>query len=225
MRILAARDKAEKELHVLINQLREAQEEERRRIASELHDDIGQQITLLSFLLNRIGQLLEKQVPVDLTEVQKIAAELIGKVRDLSVNLSPAMLDDVGFLATLQWYLQDFSKKTGIQIDFRHSGLERELPRRITLAAYRIIQETMTNVIRHVKANRLELLIQVNKKTLDILVQDGGIGFDPAAVPGTSTALYGIRQRAQYLGGTFKLGLTPGKATKITVKLPFLLLS
>ncbi|MDP3878879.1 MAG: GAF domain-containing sensor histidine kinase [Dehalococcoidales bacterium] len=219
LRTRTARDRSEEGLHVLVNRLQDKREEEYRGIARALHDDVGQQVALVSFLLNKMRTSLGEMVPEELAQIWEIIMELMYRVRDLSLSLSPAMLHDIGFLATLQWYLPDFSKKTGIQVDFMNSGLEIKLPAHIATAAYRIIQEALANVVCHASANRVEVTVTAGKKSLDILIQDNGIGFNAATIPLTGSGLPGIRERVHSLDGTFKLESAPGKGTRLVVHL------
>ncbi|MBI2849816.1 MAG: sensor histidine kinase [Chloroflexi bacterium] len=217
-----ARNKADKTLQSLINQIQEEAEEERFRIARELHDDVGQQITLLSFLLHRMNRSLGEKATDEIKQAEEITARLIGKVRDISLQLRPAMLDNAGLLATLQGYLQDLSSRTGINFELKHSGLGKDLPRHIATTVYRIIEEASTNIARHAKAERFEVVVRAGKKSLSLSIRDDGAGFNPAEVPAASTGLRTMRERTRYLGGTFELESAPGEGTRLTVKLPLI---
>ena len=150
------------ELRALAQRLLQVQEEERQNIAQELHDEIGQQLTLLKLLQERTKRALGEQVPPDLLTAQEMTTRLTGQVRSMSLRLRPGTLDELGLLPTLELYLQDFSGKTGIQVDFKHSGLDREPGRDIRTGAYRIIQEALTNVVRHASASQVTVVAEVN---------------------------------------------------------------
>jgi signal transduction histidine kinase len=208
------------ELGFMTNRLLEVQEAERRKIASELHDDTGQHLTVLKLLLSKIAHSLGEDAPSELGEAQDIVSDVINQIRTLSFNLRPGMLDDLGLLPALQWYFQDFSHKTDIQINFKHSGLEKELPVQIRVAAYRIVQEALTNFLRYAKTGRVAVFVEVVNETLNIQIKDKGIGFEPAKVSLNSSGLRGIRERTRYLGGRFILDSAPGKGTCLAVSLP-----
>jgi signal transduction histidine kinase len=211
---------SELELHALAQRLLQVQEEERRNIARELHDEIGQKLTLLKMLLDRTGQLSGDKVPPDLADAQQMTTDLLNVVRGMSLRLRPSMLDDLGLLPTLQSHLETFTDRTGIRVDFRHRGLDGDLGQDVRTVAYRIVQEALTNVVRYAKASQVNILAEVKGKTLDIQIQDNGSGFDTAAVPTTSVGLRGMQERARYLGGSFFVDSATGKGTRILVKLP-----
>lgn len=208
------------ELRTLAQRLLQVQEEERRNIARELHDEIGQQLTILKLLQDRATRVLGERVPPDLLTAQEMTTKLTGQVRSISLRLRPGTLDELGLLPTLESHLKDFTEKTSIQVDFKHRGLDGELEQDVRTGAYRIIQEALTNVVRHAKANQVAILVEVNGRVFDIQILDNGVGFNPTTVSANSSGLRGIRERAQYLGGTFCLESAPGRGTKIMVKLP-----
>lgn len=209
-----------RELRVLAQRLMQVQEEERRNIARELHDEIGQQLTMLKLLLSRTGKALGSSAPADLASAEKMVGELTQQVRTMSLRLRPGSLDELGLLPTLQSHLQDFAQKTGVQVDFKHAGLEAELAQDVSTCAYRVIQEALTNVVRHARASRVTVQAEVNDRTLAIQVADNGAGFNPGGVGSTSSGLRGMRERAQFLGGTFSLESTLSGGTRISVRLP-----
>jgi two-component system, NarL family, sensor histidine kinase UhpB len=208
------------ELRTLAQRLLQIQEEERWNIARELHDEIGQQMTVLKLLQERTKRALGENVPSELNTAQEMVTKLTNQVRSMSLRLRPGTLDDLGLLPTLESHLKDFSANTGIQVDFKQNGLEIELGRDTKIGAYRIIQESLTNIARHAKASQVTVAVDAKNKILEIVVQDNGPGFNPAAVPTNSSGLRGMRERARYLGGSFSLESAPGKGTKISVQLP-----
>lgn len=209
------------ELRVLARRLLEVQEEERHSIARELHDQTGQQLAVLKLLLEKMERSWGKSAPPQLVEAKQILVEIFSQVRNISLSLRPAMLDDFGLLSTLQWYFEDFARKTGVQVDFKYSGLERELmPAQVQTAAYRIIQEALTNVVRHAKTDRAAVLARTRNGKLTLQVKDNGVGFEPAQVSFSSSGLKGIRERAQYLDGKLSVESIPGKGTSLKVELP-----
>jgi len=208
------------ELRALAHRLLQVQEEERRNIARELHDEIGQQMTLLKLLLEKTKRALGNGVPLDLDEAQQMTKTLTEQVRSMSLRLRPGVLDDLGLLPALEAQVQDFADKTGIRLSFEHSGIDERLTQDVRTCAYRVIQEALTNVVRHAKADHVQVLINAGKKSLAITIHDNGVGFNPANISKNSSGLRGARERVSLLGGTFNLESVPGNGTKITVNLP-----
>lgn len=212
---------AEEELRALSRRLVQIQEEERRAIARELHDQVGQSLTVLSLLLDKAVRLPPEDVASNLTEAQALVSELMGQVRDLSLDLRPGMLDDLGLLPTLLWHFDRYAAKTQVQVNFRHLGLQKRLPQEVRTAAYRIVQEALTNVVRHAKVNEVAVAAWVDQDTLWIRIEDKGIGFDQGALPpGSSIGLYGMRERARSLSGELIIESKQGIGTIIIARLP-----
>jgi PAS domain S-box-containing protein len=214
--------RAEEELRALSQRLVQIQEEERRTIARELHDQIGQSLTVLKLLLDKAVRLPPENVVSNLGEAQALVNELMGQVRDLSFDLRPGMLDDLGLLPTLLWHFDRFTATTQVQVNFRHSGLQRRFPQEVGTAAYRIVQEALTNVVRHAKVMEVAVAAWVDQDTLWIRIEDKGTGFDQSALPaGASGGLYGMRERARSLSGELIIESRQGSGTIITARLPF----
>lgn len=148
--------------------------------------------------------------------------ELIGRVRDLSLELRPAMLDDLGLLAALRWHFDRYTTQVKIKVDFNHNGLERRrFASEIETATYRIVQEALTNVARHAGVKQVEVNLRVEESALRILIKDLGAGFDPRTLPAGATAgISGMRERAIMLGGRLKIESAPGVGTLLIAKLP-----
>ena len=217
-----------RELQRLSAQLVRAQEEERRNIARELHDEIGQALTAIKMELalaeRHLGQPGKARPALE--EARSIADRAVQAVRDLSQLLHPIMLDDLGLPDTLNWYLRGFSKRTGILTQLIHDRMGERLAPEVEVCAYRIAQEALTNVARHAQARFCRLYLQRLPFTLLITVEDDGRGFDPQRLEAGSArrglGLVGIRERASGLGGTFRLESSPGKGTRLSVELPAL---
>jgi PAS domain S-box-containing protein len=211
---------AEEELRALSHRLVQIQEEDRRAIARELHDQVGQSLTVLSLLLDKAVRLPPGDVASNLSEAQALVSELMGQVRDLSLDLRPGMLDDLGLLPTLLWHFDRYTAKTQVQVNFRHSGLQKRIPQEVSTAAYRIVQEALTNVVRHAKVSEVAVAVWVDQDTLWIRIEDKGIGFDQGALPpGSSIGLYGMRERARSLSGGLIIESKQGIGTIITARL------
>ncbi|MGE0126498.1 MAG: response regulator [Blastocatellales bacterium] len=153
----------------------------------------------------------------------KIVNELMGRVRDLSLNLRPAMLDDLGLLHALFWHFERYTAQTGIRVIFNHTGLEAQrLEPEIETAAYRIIQEALTNVARYANVGEVKVYVTADAENLSVQVFDQGKGFLPevALASGSSSGLTGMRERAQLLGGTLMIDAAPDSGAKLTALLP-----
>jgi len=222
---IAERRRAEEELRKLSHRLVEVQESERRNIARELHDEIGQLLTGLKLALATRSLLDGEKAKINLEQTQAIVNELMGRVRDLSLDLRPAMLDDLGLLHALLWHFERYTTQTGVRVIFNHTGIgDQRLESKIETAVYRIIQEALTNVARHAQAGEVRVNVSADAENLSLQVIDHGSGFLPAAALAStsSSGLAGMRERAQLLGGTLRLEATPGAGTKITALLPLI---
>jgi PAS domain S-box-containing protein len=218
---ITERYQIEEELRLLSFRLVQIQEEERRNISRELHDQVGQVLTVLKLTLDRAVPLCSPEVKKQLEDGVNNIAELISIVRNISLSLRPSMLDDLGLLPTLFWYFDRFTTQTGIKVDFKHSGLERRFPPEITIAAYRIIQEALTNVTRYSGADRVSVHAWNTPGRIAVKIADKGKGFDPEAIdPRTSSGLHGMRERVRLLGGTLSIESAPGTGTVLTAELP-----
>ncbi len=213
------------DLQRLSARLVHAQEEERRSIARELHDEIGQALTAIKLDLAAAERGLDTpdKARHPLEEARSIADRAVQAVRDLSHILHPAMLDDLGLPDTLNWYLRGFSKRTGIRTELVHDRMEGRLASEVELCAYRIVQEALTNVARHAEASFCRLYLQRLPYTLLVTVEDNGKGFDPRRLEAGDArrglGLVGIQERVSGLGGTFRLESSPGKGTCLSVEL------
>jgi len=197
------------------------QEEERRHIARELHDHLGQILTGLQFMLENTKKQLEDKQRASIEEIQKTIGEVIGQVREMSLNLRPSMLDDMGLLSTLQWHVERFQSQTGIHVNFKSSKFEKRLPAEIETTAYRIIQEALTNVARHAQVKEVFVGLVIQDDTLWIEILDQGAGFDPSIEMNKPTSgLSGMRERASLAGGYITIESFFNQGTQIVAALP-----
>jgi PAS domain S-box-containing protein len=210
--------KARSRLQALSTQLVQLQEEERRSIARELHDEVGQLLTGLRLMIER-EEGGETTAPR--AEMMRVVQELIQRVRDLSMSLRPPMLDELGLLPTLLWQIERFERQTGLQVEFRHAKLDRRFATETELTAFRIIQEGLTNVARHARVGHANVKAWADDKSLWARLEDEGQGFDVnAALAAHSSGLSGMAERARLLGGRLTIESTPGRGTRITTELP-----
>jgi signal transduction histidine kinase len=214
------------DLQRLSARLVQAREEEQRRIARELHDDVGQALSAVKVQLAVAERRLEGMngARTLLVEAQASADDAIHSVRDLSHLLHPSALDDLGLIVALESMVSDFRRRHQIAVEFRHSGDDRRLLAETERAAYRIVQETLTNIARHAKATRGLVHIDVKPSSLTIAIEDDGVGFDVADVerPGKRRGfgLLSIRERVAGLGGTVDIDSAAGRGSRLHVALP-----
>lgn len=209
-------------LKALSQRLVDVQEAERRFVARELHDDIGQMVTGLKLLLETSLRPSNPAEQESLEEALKLINDLMARVRQLSVELRPQMLDDLGLLTALDWHFKRYFKQTGIRVQFKHTPVPERLPPRLETAVFRIVQEALTNVARHAEVKDVTVRLWVDAERVGIQVQDQGKGFDVPAALGerASSGVAGMKERTELLGGEFIVESTPGGGTRLTAELP-----
>jgi PAS domain S-box-containing protein len=209
-------------LEALSHRLMDVQESERRALARELHDEIGQLLTGLKLSLERSSRLAADGVRSALEEAQGLVKDLTGRVRDLSLRLRPTMLDDLGLLPALLWQFERYTTQTQVAVSFEQGPLPGRFPPAVETAAYRIIQEALTNAARHAGVDDVVVRLWADDRSLGLQVEDHGAGFDPHAggAAGTSGGLSGMQERARLLGGRLEVESAPGAGTRVTAELP-----
>ena len=211
------------QLRALTAHLERIREEERSRIAREIHDELGQALTGLkmdlSWFAGRIPNqpaLLEKSAAM-----LKLIDSTVNSVRRLSTELRPAILDNLGLMAAIEWLAQEFEKRTGVSCEFATSNEDLSLNEESTTALFRICQEALTNVARYAQATSVHIGIEADDKQITLQISDNGRGIAEADARGIkSFGLLGMRERARLLGGTFEISGRPGTGTTLTVRVP-----
>lgn len=212
--------------HRLAGQLINAQEDERRWVARELHDQVGQSLTIVKLNLDMLRATNNVAGAKALLDEGKGLVDLaLGQVRDLSLLLRPAMLDDLGLETALQSLLSSHSKRAGYDAMFRTDGLQERLAPELEVLCYRVAQEALTNVARHAQAKHVWLDVILRDGRLRMTVRDDGIGFDPEAmraraVQGNSMGLLNMAERARLGAGDFHIASVVGKGTTLTLDVP-----
>jgi signal transduction histidine kinase len=201
-----------------------AQEEERKRIARELHDSTSQSLTSLMVGLRALGDTCESPIIQQRSEeLRSVAAQTLDEVHELSRQLRPSVLDDLGLPAALERHIADCQRRYSLQIDLAMRGLgDRRLPPDVETALYRIVQEALTNVARHAQATTASVLLEQREGILRAIIEDDGRGFDPhlAGRADQRLGLYGIRERAALLGGKLTIESEPGRGASLFVEIP-----
>ena len=200
--------------------LSKAQESERRFIARELHDEIGQQLTAIGYLLDTTSGPASEQIQGNLDQARTRLRELIATVSDLSTTLRPSQLDDLGLSPALDSLVRQYQTLGGMHMKFEHDDLEERLPPNTEIAAYRVVQEALTNVFRHSAASEVVITVKTNNSSLKISVEDNGVGFNPLVTDPSSTGLVGMRERVENLGGELTIESSPGNGTRMQATLP-----
>lgn len=209
-------------LALVSRQLVEAQESERRAVARELHDETGQLLTALALHLDlAANEDAGGRRVATIRAARELVGDLIRRVRRISLDLRPVMLDDLGLLPALLWLIDRYTGHTSVRVDLVHAGLDRRFPAAVETAAFRIVQEGLTNVARHAGVGSAAVSVSAGSGNVSIEVTDRGGGFDPLSVPaGTTVGLSGMQERATLLGGRFEVESGPG-GTTLVVELPF----
>jgi PAS domain S-box-containing protein len=219
------RKQAEKHLRRLSQRLVEAQEMERRRIARELHDEIGQALTAVKINLQAIRQAPESSTHTSrVEECIPMVERALRQVRDLSLDLRPSLLDDLGLVPALRWFVDRQARQTGITARFKADSVERLSPE-VEIVCFRIVQEALTNVARHAQAQNVEVKLTYKNGELELSVQDDGRGFDVAATmkcagQQESLGLLGMQERTSLAGGQIDVDSEPGRGTTIRARFP-----
>ncbi len=190
------------------------------RLGQELHDTVGQSLTLLAMSMGRLRKLPPDRAGPELDTAEALVRELVQQVRDISRSLGMYMLKDLGLPEALQGYFQSVQACCGVRTDFRHRGLERRLSGELEVMLLRIIQEAVANVCRHARTDRLDVSLDIAGGVVALRIEDKGVGFDPAAVGPGAAGMRGMRDRAALLDGRLAIESSPGRGTIITAEIP-----
>jgi PAS domain S-box-containing protein len=211
-----------------LQQITRAQEEERERIARELHDDTIQYLVVLARQLDDLAnssKSMSKEDKASLENLRQQTNSIMEGVRRLSHDLRPATLDRLGLVAALEWLASSIEKLSGIDVKVEKSGAERRLPGEVELVMFRIAQEALSNVRRHSRANNAEVMVEFDDKKVRMTIRDNGKGFalpekvDDLLKKG-KLGLAGMQERIQLLNGSLKIESQPGKGTTVVIEAP-----
>jgi len=212
---------------ILVRRLLAAAEEERRRIARELHDEISQLLTAIQLSLEHVGER-----PEELVRAEELLTRTQKEVHRVIHDLRPSLLDDLGLTAAVRWYAERYLEPEGIDVSLEVEE-DLDLPDEVEITAFRIYQEIITNILRHAKADHVS--IELEKRSgqaslerrrgsapdrLMLAVEDDGVGFDAADLPGGGAGLVGMRERADLVGGTIEIDSEPGLGTHVRLEIP-----
>jgi two-component system sensor histidine kinase UhpB len=221
--MLAALQEDTRQLHRLSRLILQTQEEERQRVARDLHDEAAQALTSLLVHL----RLTERsQTPEDIRqrvhELRELTAAALDEVRRIALDLRPKILDDLGLVTALEWRLDEFRTAHGIQVEFVVSGVTRRLPATQELVLYRVAQEALSNIAKHAQAGQVRVALEQQEDVVMLSVQDDGIGFSPTPTDdgGQGLGILGMRERLAMVGGTLSVESRPGAGTHVLARVP-----
>lgn len=201
-----------------------AHEEERKRIARELHDDTAQAITSILVRLRLLAHSLpDETVQKDVEELRELTSDALDSVRRMAMDLRPASLDDLGLVPALETYAGRFSESSGIAVSLKAQGLGRRLPRDVELVLYRVFQEALTNVAKHASAKTVKVTIKRRHNEVTLIIEDDGRGFDSERTNGSQSSglgLFGMRERLSLVGGVAEIESNEGSGCRIIARVP-----
>jgi PAS domain S-box-containing protein len=235
-RLILAKDvterlEAEKQLHQsyqeirkLVSYLQNIREEERTNMAREIHDQLGQQLTVMKMDISWMYKKMqdaEKPVRDRMQELKDIMDDTVKLVRRLSADLRPSLLDDMGLIAAIEWHLSEMEKRSGISITLECLKEEPSLSKESKTNLFRILQESLTNVSRHAKATNVTVILEKKANDIVMTIRDNGVGFDSEKIAAKRTlGLLGMRERTSMMGGTYEISSSPGSGTTVLVSIP-----
>ena len=227
-RVRAATEARERVQDVLLELVIEAQEDERARVARDLHDEIGQSLTSVLLALRLVEGALADTSP-DIAEarqrvgeVRELAVAALADVRRLAFDLRPTILDDLGLAVALEGLADDFAQRHGLTLETFVDGPAHlpRLPAPVETVVYRVVQEALTNIARHAQAHGVSLVVRRSGSRLRAVLEDDGVGFDPAAVGQRALGLRGMSERAAVVGGSVEIASRPQAGTTVMLEVP-----
>lgn len=218
-----ATEQAERELRRLSQELVRAQETERKSISRELHDEVGQMLTGLRMELANIGDvrhLPNGEFQTRLDDVKHLAEQTLASVRNIAMGLRPSMLDDLGLGPAVEWQGREFSRRSGIPVTVQIDGTLDGLPDSHRTCVFRVVQEALTNCVRHAQAHSIRVVIHGRPDAVFLSVQDDGVGLAASESTGPGLGLIGIQERVRELGGSVSIHSQPNRGTSLRVEIP-----
>lgn len=207
-----------REVKELSARLVQVQEDERRSISRELHDEVGQSLSALLVSVGNVAAALPASVKPEMDGIRKLAESSVAAVRNMALLLRPSMLDDLGLVPALEWQARETSRRTGLVVNVQADNVPDELPEEHKTCIYRIVQEALHNISRHAEARSVNIQVEQTGERLNLSVEDDGRGFDPARSRGLG--LIGMEERVANLGGSLSVQAAPGHGTRLAVMLP-----
>lgn len=209
----------------LLDKLMRAQEEERTRVARELHDEVGQSLTALIMALGSAEERIPPEADHEkrhLAEIQTLAARILEETRRLMMDLRPALLDDLGLIPAIRSYAETHLTRAGVEPHIEVSGVKKRLSPLVEIALFRVFQEAIMNIVKHAEAGRATIRLRFNESAIAATMEDDGKGFDPTKprLGKRALGLLGMEERVALLGGALRIDSQPGRGTRIAVEIP-----
>lgn len=228
---ISDRKKAEKELsdsyeaiRKLTSHLQNVREEDRAHIAREIHDELGQQLTVLKMDVSWINKKIattDETIKEKMKDLLAMLDQTVRTVRRISSELRPSLLDDLGLIAAMEWQLQEFKKRSDIKTSFTAPENEIKLPDMVKTGLFRIFQESLTNVVRHSNAKKMVISLEYKNNDFILSIADDGKGFDKDKIADKRTlGILGMKERTSMIGGKYEITSEPGKGTVVVVTVP-----
>ncbi|HEV2448541.1 MAG TPA: sensor histidine kinase, partial [Candidatus Sulfopaludibacter sp.] len=197
-----------------------AQEEERRNLSRELHDEIGQSMSALLVELGTLDSMLPPDAALheQLQRVKRLAETNVGVVRNMALLLRPSMLDDLGLVPALKWQAREVARRTGMKVRVDAEDVSDALPDDYRTCIFRVVQEALHNATRHSKATQARVNVRQEQQQIEVIIQDNGHGFQPRLEKGMG--ILGMEERVRHLGGSFHIDSAPGRGATISILLP-----
>jgi len=212
------------ELRKLTVYLQTVREEERTHISREIHDELGQQLTVLKMGISWVGKKInssDEKVKEKLSDLVTMIDTTVQSVRKISSELRPSMLDDLGLQPAMEWQAQEFEKRSGISVSNTLEIGDLKLPGNIPITFFRIFQESLTNIARHAEASTVSVRLRLTNGVLEMIIRDNGKGFSPKNIAEKRTlGLLGMKERATTIGGKVEMKTEEGKGTTVTLRAP-----
>jgi signal transduction histidine kinase len=215
--------RTQSQLKELSARLVAAQEEERRAISRELHDEVGQSLSALLMEAGTAASLTPPDLDdlkLRLETIKGLAEGSVNLIRNMALLLRPSMLDDLGLVPALRWQAREVSKRTGLKVRMTAEGVPDDLPDEHKTCIFRVVQEALNNCARHAQAHTVRVQVQSKDETIFVSIQDDGIGFDAKLLRGLGQV--GMEERVAHVGGRFQIDSAPGRGTLLTAELPLL---
>jgi signal transduction histidine kinase len=214
--------RARVELKQLSARLVEAQENERRSISRELHDEVGQALSGIRVELANLSRKIRARdidaLDTQVDEIKALVEDAVDVVRNMALLLRPSMLDDLGLVPALQWQAREVSKRTGVRVKLAADGVSEDLPEEHKTCIYRIVQEALHNCVQHAAAGTVRVSVRQEANRILLTIEDDGKGFN--AQQDRGLGLLGMHERVSYLGGTFSVESEPGRGATVCIVLP-----
>ena len=210
-------------IRILTDHLQKIREEERTHIAREIHDELGQQLTVLKMDIAWLNKKIDPQHHKMKEKVQELLSMIdttVKTVRRIASELRPSLIDDLGLIPAMEWHLEDFEKRSGIKTEFNKPQAGTNLSDEVKIGLFRIFQESLTNVARHAKAHEVNVSLEQNDKKVVLTVTDDGVGFNQENASKKTLGILGMKERTLMLGGEYTITGTKGKGTKVLVSVP-----